>query len=149
MKTNSASKLSNEVEVARLLGKSVLRLARRLRAERSVNALSCNAVGVLAHLKVEGPSTPGAIAEAEQHRPQSLTRVLADLERQKLVARGACPHDGRQALLSLTPSGTKALSDELAVREAWLARALQDMAPIERQALAMAAPLLDALSRLR
>lgn len=149
MLTSSYDKCSDEAEVARLLSKSVLRLARRLRAERGERGLSCNAVGVLAHLKVEGPSTPGAIAEAEQHRPQSLTRILAELERLALVVRTASPADGRQSLLSLTPAGAKALGGELAVREAWVAQALRSFAPMDRQVLAMAAPVLDALSSLR
>lgn len=149
MLTASYDKCPDEAEVARLLSKSVLRLARRLRTERSERGLSCNAVGVLAHLRVEGPSTPGAIAEAEQHRPQSLTRILAELERLALVARTASPADGRQSLLSLTSAGTKALGGELAVREAWVAQALRSFTPVERQVLAMAAPVLDALSRLR
>jgi DNA-binding MarR family transcriptional regulator len=149
MLTTGYDNCSDEAEVARLLSKSVLRLARRLRTERGERGLSCNAVGVLAHLRVEGPSTPGAIAEAEQHRPQSLTRILAELERLGLVIRTASPADGRQSLLSLTPAGTKALGGELAVREAWVAQALRSFAPKERRALAMAAPVLDALSRLR
>jgi DNA-binding MarR family transcriptional regulator len=149
MLTTSYDKCPDEAEVARLLSRSVLRLARRLRTERGERGLSCNAVGVLAHLKVQGPSTPGAIAEAEQHRPQSLTRILAELERLALVVRTASPADGRQSLLSLTPSGTKALCGELAVREAWVAHALRSFAPMERQLLAMASPVLDALSRLR
>jgi DNA-binding MarR family transcriptional regulator len=149
MRINSFAKSSDEVEVARLLSKSVLRLARRLRAERRERGLSCNAVGVLAHLKVEGPSTPGAIAEAEQHRPQSLTRILAELEGLALVVRTASPADGRQSVLSLTPAGTKALGGELAIREAWVAQALRSFSPLERQVLAMAAPVLDALSKLR
>ena len=149
MLTASCDKCPDEAEVARLLSKSVLRLARRLRTERGERGLSCNAVGVLAHLRVEGPSTPGAIAEAEQHRPQSLTRILAELERLALVARTASPADGRQSLLSLTSAGTKALGGELAVREAWVAQALRSFTPVERQVLAMAAPVLDALSRLR
>lgn len=148
MRADACGASMGDVEVAHVLSRAVLRLARRLRAERANHGLSSTAVGVLAHLRLEGPSTPGAIAKSEQHRPQSLTRVLADLERQGLLARAASLADGRQSLLSLTPAGAKALSAELAIREAWMAQALQALSPAERRTLATAAPVLDALSRL-
>jgi len=56
--------------------------------------------------------------------PQSLTRVLAALEADGLVARTPHPTDGRGALLHVTDSGLAALSAEMAPRDRWMAEAM-------------------------
>src|SRR5579884_2508910 len=78
------------------------RLTRRLRTERSADALSTNKLAVLSHLYRNGPTTAGRIAAVEHQRPQSLTRVFAELERAGLIARTSSPRDRRQSVLELT-----------------------------------------------
>lgn len=53
----------------------VHRLARRLRTERSPQALSQSKVSVLAQLRRNGPTGAKALADADRMQPQSLTRV--------------------------------------------------------------------------
>ena len=81
------------------LRRGTLRLGRRLRAERPAGALSANKIAVLAHLRRTGPSTPGAIADAERQRPQSLTRVFTELERDGLITRSPSTEDRRASVL--------------------------------------------------
>jgi DNA-binding MarR family transcriptional regulator len=123
-----------------------MRLARRLRSERAPGALTANKITVLSHLYRYGPATPGDIASAEHQQPQSLTRVFAELELTGLVSRARSERDGRQALLSITPTGRAALGRDMAQRDRWLASALSELTEAEAELLRIAAGLLDRLA---
>ena len=69
---------------------SVMRLARRLRAQRSDDALTLSQVSVLATLERYGPLTPTDVAEYEKVQPPSITRVLAALEEARTAWRLVC-----------------------------------------------------------
>ncbi|MEQ1596089.1 MAG: MarR family transcriptional regulator [Casimicrobium sp.] len=131
------------------LGRGVLRLARRLRTERQDNGLGINALGVLTHLYLQGAMTPGAIAAAEQQQPQSLTRVFADLERAGLILRQKSETDQRQHVLKITAAGRGTVQQDLKSRDAWLAAALAELNPTERQVLSLAATLMNQLASRR
>ena len=90
----------------------VLRLARRLRAERAPGAMSSNQVAVLAHLSRFGASTPGAIAAAEGQQPQSLTRTFQELQLAGLIHRGRSARDGRESVLTITAAGQFGLTHQ-------------------------------------
>ncbi len=122
------------------------RLARRLRAERPVHALSANKIGVLSHLHRHGPSTPGDVAEAERQRPQSLTRVFAELELAELISRSPSPADRRESLLALTGAGFDALSQDMAERDIWLAEVIAGLSDTEARVLQIAGILMDRLA---
>jgi DNA-binding MarR family transcriptional regulator len=122
------------------------RLTRRLRTERSADALSTNKLAVLSHLYRNGPTTAGRIAAVEHQRPQSLTRVFAELERAGLIVRASSAEDRRQSVLELTMTGLRALADDMAERDAWLAAALGELSETERQVLRIAAGIMDRLA---
>jgi DNA-binding MarR family transcriptional regulator len=124
----------------------VVRLARRLSAERPADGLSLNKSSVLAHLRRNGPMSAGALAAADHQQPQSLTRVFAELERDGLVSRTRDSHDGRQRMLELTEDGRKALAHDMAQRDAWLDGALDDLTETEQQVLVLAARLMNRLA---
>ncbi|MFI1050063.1 MarR family winged helix-turn-helix transcriptional regulator [Streptomyces griseoruber] len=124
----------------------VVRLARRLSAERPAEGLSLNKSSVLAHLRRNGPMSAGALAAADHQQPQSLTRVFAELERDGLISRTRDEHDGRQRVLELTEAGRDALAEDMARRDAWLDVALADLTETERQVLLLAARLLRRLA---
>jgi DNA-binding MarR family transcriptional regulator len=134
------------MEAAATLRHGTLRLARRLRPGRSAHSLSASKLGVLSHLYRHGASTPGELAAVENHQPQSLTRVLAELEQEALVSRTRHERDRRQSLLALTPAGLTTLSREMAERDAWLAEALAELTETERQVLRLAGALMDRLA---
>ena len=121
-------------------------LTRRLRTERSADALSTNKLAVLSHLYRNGPTTAGRIAAVEHQRPQSLTRVFAELERAGLIVRASSAEDRRQSVLELTMTGLRALADDMAERDAWLAAALGELSETERQVLRIAAGIMDRLA---
>ncbi|WP_371644879.1 MarR family transcriptional regulator [Streptomyces mirabilis] len=60
-------------------------------------------------MRRHGAATPGEVAAAERQRPQSLTRVFAELESDGLIARTADGADRRQSVLTLTAEGLRAL----------------------------------------
>ncbi|MDP9101580.1 MAG: MarR family transcriptional regulator [Actinomycetota bacterium] len=134
-----------ETELASALRLSVMRLARRLRAQRD-NNLSLNQVAALATVERHGPMTPGELADHEKVQPPSMTRILASLEAAGLLARTPHPTDGRQALLALSPSGAVLLREDRRRRDAWLARRMKELQPGELEVLAKAAAVLDRLA---
>lgn len=142
MAMTAHDKRSRPTDVAAVRS-SVLRLARRMRAERPPQGMGGNMLGVLALLYREGPMAPGAIASAEQHQPQSLTRVFAELQRNGLISRQRSDEDHRQYLLAITADGVAALKKDMATWDIWLGDAMGTLSPAEQQVLGIAAGLMD------
>ena len=119
-----------------------MRVARRLRAEKSVQELTDGQFSVLALLDRNGPLTPRVLAEHERVQPPSMTRTLAGLLARGLVDRAGDPTDRRQVIVGLTESGTRAVEETRQRRDAWLDRRLIDLEPKERAVLAEASEIL-------
>lgn len=131
---------------------SVSRLARRLRVERIAQGsiaqeLSDTQLAALAALERHATMSPGELAEHEKVQPPSMTRVIAALEERRLVTRMAHPTDRRQVVLTVTAEGRDLVHQTRRLREAWLARRLQELSPQERATLRAAAPILEKLSQ--
>jgi len=125
----------------------VVRLSRRLRAERPADALAPTKISVLAQLWRNGEMCAGDLADLERIQPQSLTRTLASLAEDGLIARRPDPLDRRQAVIGITEQGLAALSQDMQARELWLAKAMDvHLTEAERQLLADAAELMDRLA---
>jgi DNA-binding MarR family transcriptional regulator len=140
------SLLVRDTELASTLRISVMRLARRLRAERAETGLTLTQLSTLAALERHGPSTPGVLAEIEKVQPPSMTRIVSSLERRGLVLRTPHPTDGRQVVVSATDAARDLLRADRRRREEWLSRQLADMTSDERDALREVAPLLERLA---
>jgi DNA-binding MarR family transcriptional regulator len=138
--------LADHLSEAARVRRGIMRLNRRLRQERGDGSLSSNQLGVLGHLHRNGAATPGEIAAAARPRPQSLTRVFAELEAEGLVVRRPDTVDRRQSVLRLTEAGRRALERDMAERDAWLARALASLGETERGVLTLAAALMERLA---
>jgi DNA-binding MarR family transcriptional regulator len=137
---------SNIDELATGLRHGTTRLARRLRAERTTRELSLSKLAVLAELAGGGPVTAGGLAATQNQRPQSLTRVLAELAADDLVVRTRGEHDRRQVVVEITGKGRDALRRDMAGRDAWLATALAELTETEREVLRLAGHLMNALA---
>lgn len=96
-------------------------------------------------LQKEGPLTPGGLAVRERVRPPSMTRVIAALAEQGLVARTADPMDGRQILISVSQAGRELVAAEQRASQEWLQRRLAELDRDERDTLLRAAGLISAL----
>lgn len=134
-------------ETAIALRRALSKLNRRMRSERQDRQTTPGKLSILSRLYHSGPATPGALAAAEGIQPQSLTRLLADLEIERHVSRRQDAHDRRQHLMEITPSGRDLLYEDASDKAAWLAAAIAtQLSPVERDLLQLAAQLLDRLA---
>jgi len=121
---------------------SLLKVTRRLRAEKSDSEITDSQMSVLAVLDRRGPMTPRALADSEWVQPPSITRTLAALAERGLVDREPDPDDRRQIIVRITAAGTAAVTATRRQRDAWLARRIGELDPEERAVLARASQIL-------
>ena len=126
---------------------SVMRLRRRLANERHPdNELSLGAMAVLGWLHRHDELSVGELATLERVQPPSMTRTVRCLVEDGHIERRPHATDGRQVLVSLTPSGRETVLADRRRRDAWLACRLSELTPHERAVLREAAPILERLS---
>lgn len=125
---------------------SVMRLARRLRAQRSDTTLSLTQLSTLATLDRHGALRPGELAAHEKVQPPSMTRVVAALEEQAYIERRPHLTDRRQVVVSLTERGRALLREDRRRRDAWLSLRLHELSAADRALLHAAAPVLERLA---
>jgi DNA-binding MarR family transcriptional regulator len=141
---NKTSK-SPEEAVTELLVASNL-LVRRLRLEGSGDEfLTWTQVAVMNRLEA-GPMTIADLARSESITPQSMGSAVANLEERGFVERKPHPSDGRQFLFALTSAGEEVRKASTDAKQAWLARAIEQLGPKERDALYAALDVLQGLS---
>ena len=124
---------------------AVMRLARRLRAERADLDLTITQLAALASLERHGPTAPGMLASIERIRPPSMTRILAGLEERGLVTRTPHATDGRQVVVSVTGDAKAMLRADRRRREAWLSQRLASLSEEDRDALRSVVPVIERL----
>lgn len=134
-------------ELAATLRVAVARLARRLRAEQPDDGPPVSGLAVLCALEEHGSLSPGELAGHEHVRPSSMSRLLAALEADGLVARHHSPTDRRRQVVEITPAGHDLLLADRERREVWLACRLASLAPAQRALLRRAAVVLDELGQ--
>ena len=123
-----------------LIVRGILRLGRRLRAERPDSSVSLSAIGMLSTLHRMGPMPAARLAQAERLQPQSLSRLIAQMDRDGLIKRRPDERDRRALILEITAAGRQALSRDMTARRAWLEGAMRRvLLPGERAMLAHAA----------
>jgi DNA-binding MarR family transcriptional regulator len=143
--------MGKDPDVGQLAGSlkvAVGMLIRRLRAVEPDGELTMPELTTLARLDRGGPTTAGALAKVEQISPQSMGATLRALEDRGLIARRPDPADGRQAVISISADGLRALLDVRAVRTQAIARALMSALTAEERAqLAAIVPLLEKVAQ--
>jgi DNA-binding MarR family transcriptional regulator len=137
-----------EIHDASVIRRGVNRLDRCLRSEGPHDGLALGKLSILGHLtRAARAMTPTELAAADRLQPQSLTRVLAELERDDLVARRHDGADGRRFRITITAAGRSALRRDMHQRDEWLARAMmQRLSSTERGVLRLAGELMDRLA---
>jgi DNA-binding MarR family transcriptional regulator/uncharacterized glyoxalase superfamily protein PhnB len=126
-----------------LIAQAVLRLGRRLRALRPDNAVNLSTLTLLTALHRQGPMSAVQLARQEKLQPQSLTRLLAAMARDGLIARETDPEDRRAHVIDITREGRAVVARDVAARRAWLDQAMGlALTPEERERLKAAAPLM-------
>ncbi len=121
-------------------------LVRRVRAAAASQELSLTESAVLKRLAQDGPATTAELARAESMRPQSMGTTIAALEEMGLVERKPHPTDGRQVSLALTGKGAAVRQTAGDAKRTWLAQAIAQLGPEERETLFQAGEIIRRLA---
>jgi DNA-binding MarR family transcriptional regulator len=122
------------------------KLKLRVREQGCGNDLTPSQASVLLRLETHGAATVSSLARAEGMRPQSMSAIVAPLQKSGLVRGASDPSDGRQTLMSLTPKCLKWLQQSRAARQDWLTATISQKLSVHEQEKLQAA--LELLSRL-
>ena len=134
-------------DTANQLHRSALRLFRILRATRPAKGLTLSKAGVLGCLYRDGTTTSTELAAYLRVKPQSLTRLLADLEQRKLILSRSNGEDRRENLLEITEAGAQLLVEDIRGQRVKLAELIEEeLTPAEKELLRIAAGLMDRIA---
>lgn len=125
---------------------TILRLARRLRAERADANVSDGQFSVMCALERFGPMGLGDLSLREKVTAPSMNRTVNILVEAGYATRSDSPDDGRKVLIDVTDSGLSLIAETRRRRDAWLSRALADLDDAERTSIEAAAPVLRGLA---
>jgi len=134
-------------ETADRLHSAAIHLLRRLRVRDRESGVGPAQLSALSELVLDGgPRSLGELAEAEQVRPPTMSRIVAGLVRAGLVRRGKT-EDGRRIRLEATAKGTRILQEGRQRRVESLAQALSSLPEADRLRVAELTELLDQVLR--
>jgi len=137
------STMRNE-QVADMLHGAAIRLLRYVRKEDVASGITGAQLSVLSVLAYGGPQTLGALAQAEQVKPPTMSQLVSALEDLQLVTRE--PLDRRSVEIALTRKGRQLLEAGRRRRLARLTSALDGLPAEQIDKLAQAAGLIVAIT---
>ena len=127
--------------------RSVTRMARLLGTSMPKGELTPMKLSALGILRRAGPMSASALASQLGILPQSLTRILADLEAEGFLTRGRDAQDGREHVLKPTPKALTLMGAEGVRRDAAMREAmLRVLTPVEIDLLLLAAKTMNKLA---
>ncbi|HYA95442.1 MAG TPA: MarR family transcriptional regulator [Terriglobales bacterium] len=135
----------NPAAVAERLHSAAIHLLRRVRRQDVASGLGPAQLSALSVLVFGGPMGLGELAAAEQVRPPTMSRIVAALERQKLVERASDFADARRIRLRATAKGQKLLQQGRQLRINYLAGELRKLSAKELSTLGRAAEILESM----
>jgi len=147
--TESKHKISpphDPIQIADQLHSAAIHLLRRVRARDSISGIGPAQLSALSVLVFGGRRSLGELAEAEQVRPPTMSRIVTSLVRSGLVRRKPTD-DKRRFQLEPTAKGTRILQEGRQRRVELLAQVLQALDPKELQQAAQLAEFLQTLVR--
>jgi len=131
-------------QVADMLHGAAIRLLRYVRKEDVASGITGAQLSVLSVLAYGGPQTLGALAQAEQVKPPTMSQLVSALEDLQLVTRE--PLDRRSVEIALTRKGRQLLEAGRRRRLARLTSALDGLPAEQIDKLAQAAGLIVAIT---
>lgn len=141
-----APSTSATFEVADRLHSAAIHLLRRLRVRDLASGVGPAQLSALSVLVFGGPRSLGELAQAEQVRPPTMSRIVSGLESEGLVRRHQTS-DKRRVRLEATARGIKILQEGRKRRVESLAAALQSLSEEEARQLAQLTGLLEQVLR--
>jgi DNA-binding MarR family transcriptional regulator len=133
-------------ETADRLHSAAIHLLRRLRVRDRESGVGPAQLSALSVLVFGGPRSLGELADAEQVRPPTMSRIVAGLESAGLVRRHAT-EDGRRVRLEASTKGMKILQEGRKRRVESLAKAVSSLSEEEQQKLGALTDLLQQVIR--
>ena len=133
------------VETADRLHSVAIHMLRRLRRVDAASGMSAPRLSALSVVVFAGPLTVGALAEAEQVRRPTMTRLVHALQRAGYVRRGRDDRDGRVVRIAATAKGVRVMRAGRARRVRMLAGLLAQLPATDRAAVRRAVLALEAV----
>jgi len=134
-------------EAADRLHSAAIHLLRRLRVRDTELGIGPAQLSALSVLVFAGPQSLASLAQAEQVKPSTMSRIVSGLLRAKLVHRKTDKQDRRAIVIESTEKGARIMQEGRRRRVAALAAAVQRLSPAEIARMNEAAQLVEALSR--
>ena len=130
-------------EVGRSLHSNAIHLLRHVRTEDSAMGIGPAQASALSVVVFGGPLMLNELAEAEQVRPPTMSRVVEALVREGLVRRETNRDDRRSVMISPTDKGTRILHEGRNRRERRLIKLLSKLDADEIRCLGKASRILS------
>jgi DNA-binding MarR family transcriptional regulator len=141
-----SSETPDPVQIADRLHSAAIHLLRRLRIRDSESGIGPAQLSALSVLVFGGPRSLSELADAEQVKPPTMSRIVAGLERFGLIRRKPTD-DKRRVRLEATLKGTKILQEGRRRRIESLAKVVETLSESDRQEAYRLAELLHRLIR--
>jgi DNA-binding MarR family transcriptional regulator len=135
------------LEAADRLHSAAIHLLRRLRIRDRELGIGPAQLSALSVLVFGGPKSLAGLAEAEQVRPPTMSRIVAGLRRAKLVHTGTDQQDRRAVIIEATEKGVRIMQEGRRHRVEALAAAVRGLPRKEIARLSEAAQVMEYLSR--
>lgn len=132
--------------VAERLHSACIRLLRRVRIADAESGLSAPKLSALSVLVFGGPQSLTSLARAEQVRAPTMSKLVAELEAEGLVAKKADGADKRAVRIEVTPRGRSLMEEGRKRRLAVLRKQFAGLSPGELATLNKAALLMQRVS---
>ena len=127
--------------------RSITRMARLLSASMPKGELTPTKLSALGILRRDGPMTASMLASRLGIRPQSMTRILAELEAGELLTRTRGPSDSREHILDVTPKAVELMREEGLRRDESIRAAMRSvLTSVEIELLVLAAKAINKLA---
>ena len=107
--------------IADRLHSAAIHLLRRVRKQDAATGQGPARLSALSVLVFGGPKTLGELAAAEQVKPPTMSRIVAGLDRSRLIKITADPRDARRMQIRPTNKGVRLLQKGRQLRIAYLA----------------------------
>jgi DNA-binding MarR family transcriptional regulator len=135
------------LRVADRLHSASIHLLRRLRVRDRESGIGPAQLSALSVLVFGGPKSLAELAEAEQVKPPTMSRIVAGLEKSKLVKSEPTKEDARRIRIMPTAKGEKVMWDGRKRRVEMLADLIGDLSAQDIHRLAEIAEVMDGISR--
>ena len=138
-------------ELATALRPVISALHKSLRRQMSsVNTYSMTEIETIGHLARAGPLLPTELAALTRVRTQSMSQILKEMEKDRIIKRMPSKEDRRKVYISLTALGKNLVEKAKYDKDEWLKTAIENtLTEKEKDLLAKAIPVLSKIIEIK